>query len=181
MRPRTMTTDPYAAVSRAPVSLTVAGVRLVVRYAPAGAWLPALQNPFGIALTMADDGRHELFDVLAAGRGRDELRAVSLGLLRRLSGRDFWWETLRLAGLGAGDLLGELTLRGVDPWSVSLGQWCAATYAAATRGAKTEDVLRFDAQLCFPPIGYEDEWDDGVDLDATAAAMAGVPGLSTGG
>lgn len=176
-----MTTDPYAMLSRAPVSLTVAGVRLVIRYAPAGAWLPHLGNPFGIAFTMADDGRHELFDVLAQGRGREELKSASLSLLRNVSGRPFWWETARLAGLGAGDLLGELTLRGVDPWNVSLGQWCSAVYAACTREAKLEDRLRFDAQLGFPPPGFEDEWDDGVDLEATEAAMAGVPGLGIGG
>lgn len=178
-----MTTDPLARITRAPVRLTVAGVPVCVPYAPAGAWLVPMGDPFTVALAMADErSRDAVLDVMIERGGvRPELRAVSLELLARASGRDFWWEAVRLAYLGAGDLLGELTLRGVDPWSVSLGQWCAAVYTACTREAKLEDRLKFDAQLGFPPPGFEDEWDDEVDLDATEAAMAGIAGLSTGG
>lgn len=178
-----MTTDPVALVSRAPVRLTVAGVPLLVPYAPAGAWLGRLRDPFTVAVSMADEAsRDRLLDLmLDAGGVTGQLRTASVGLLRQVSGREQWWETVRLAYLGADGLLGELTLRGVDPWRVSLGQWCAATYTAATRHAKTEDVLKFDAQLGFPPPGFEDEWDDGVDLDAVESAMSGMAGLSVGG
>jgi len=178
-----MTSDPYAMISRTPVNLAVAGVRVEVPYAPAGAWMVELRQPFTVALTMSDTASQDrLLDAMVERGGvAGPLRTASLDLLRQVSGRPFWWETLRLAGLGAGDLLGEMTLRGVDPWSVSLGQWCSAVYAACTRNAKLEDVLKFDAQLGFPPPGYEDEWDDGVDLDATEAAMANFAGLSNGG
>lgn len=178
-----MTTDPVALVSRAPVHLTVAGVPLVVAYVPAARWLEALRDPFTAAAFLADDaGRDRLLDVMVERGGvKQPLRDASVGLIRRVSGREQWWETVRLAYLGADGLLGELTLRGVDPWAVSLGQWCAATYTAATRHAKTEDVLKFDAQIGFPPPGFEDEWDDGVDLDAVESAMAGMAGLSVGG
>ena len=178
-----MTTDPYALVSRTPQRIAVAGIRLTIPYAPAAAWLDSLRQPFTVALSMADSpSRDRLLDAMIERGGLTvPLRTASLDLLRRMSGWDFWWETVRLAGLGAGDLLGELTLRGVDPWNVSLGQWCSATYTACIRDAKQEDRFRFDAQLSFPPAGYEDEWDDGVDLDATEAAMAGIPGLSIGG
>jgi hypothetical protein len=173
--------DPLAMVSRSPVLVKVAGIALVVRYQPVGAWLAHLSDPFTVAYTMADDGKDDLFPVLARGRAREDLSKASTALLRTVSGRDMWWETVRLASLGATDLLGELTLRGVDPWNVSIGQWCSAVYTACTRHADMTGRMRFDAQLSFPPAGYEDEWDDGVDPDATEAAMAGIPGLSIGG
>lgn len=179
----TMTTDPLALVSRAPVHLTVAGVPLAVPWAPAGRWLEALRDPFTAAVFLADEeGRDQLLDAMVERGGvKGPLREASVGLIRQMSGRDQWWEAVRLAYIGANGLLGELTLRGVDPWSVGLGQWCAATYTAATRHAKTEDVLKFDAQIGFPPPGFEDEWDDGVDLGAVEAAMSGMAGLSVGG
>lgn len=110
--------------------------------------------------------------VLGLALGDVPLRAVSEAsheLLEQETGYR-WWMALKLAvSSSGGDVLGELTLSGVDPTRVSLSQWCTATYRVLTRNADQKAKLKIDFELELPPSGYEESWDDGNDYEAMVA------------
>lgn len=107
----------------------------------------------------------------------DEMQAESRRILAEQTGRK-WWEAGRLLATSeAPEVLGRMTLSGIDPWTVSVGQWCAAVYALCTQHQDQQGRLKFDFSLSIPPRGFEDEWDDGSDdsdqIEAAVARMMG--------
>jgi len=175
MRP----SDPGALISRSPVTLTVAGVKVTVPFAPAAAWLDALQDPARAVLHLADKPSKErlMWALLDVPGAEDAIRAQSYDLIRRATGRSQWWESTRLANTAASpDVLGRLVLAGVDPHTRSIGEWCAAMYTVATQNADQTQQIKFDMTLAFPPPGYEDEWDDDEDYESMAAGFRDLPG-----
>ncbi|WP_326811625.1 hypothetical protein [Streptomyces scopuliridis] len=175
-------TDPYAAISRTPVAITVAGHPVTIPYRPAADWLTALADsrPSLTLMRLADEpSRTWLIDQLAAGTLPLETAVQgSYDTLAAVGGRA-WWETYRLGVLSTDTItLGHLVLAGVDPAARTLGEWCAAVYTLLTRNAKEQDVFKFDAQLAAPPPGFEDEWDDDQDFAAMAEAARNLPGMS---
>ena len=169
----------FAPLLRQPLTVTVAGVRVVIPYRPAGAWAQALDHPGWMAATLADpEGRSVIADLLIEHPGaRADVREESLRILAEASGRK-WWEAARLIATSASpEVLGRLVLAGADPWGRSVGEWCAAVYALCVKGQDERGRLRFDFHLSVPPRGYEDEWDDeGDDAEATAAAVNAMLG-----
>ena len=168
----------FAALLRDPVTITVSGVRVRIPYRPAAEWARALTHLEMLAALLADErGKETLTDlVLEYPQAVDELRAESLRILGEAGGRA-WWEVGRLLATSAGtEILGRLVLSGADPWTRSVGEWCAATYALCVKGQDEKGRLRFDFSLSIPPAGYEDEWDDGI--DDPAATMAAVAALT---
>ncbi|MFE4535696.1 hypothetical protein ACFRKB_11515 [Streptomyces scopuliridis] len=175
-------TDPYAAISRNPATITVAGHPVTIPYQPAAAWLTALADsrPSLALLRVADEpSRTWLINQLAAGTLPLETAVQgSYDALTAIGGRA-WWETYRLGVLSTDTAtLGHLVLAGVDPAVRTLGEWCAAVYTLLTRNAKEQDVFKFDSQLAAPPPGFEDEWDDDQDFAAMAEAARNMPGMS---
>lgn len=165
-----MTPDPFRSLSREPVRLTVCGSELLIRWRPALGWLEALRSgPESLALALADQA-DDLVVGLALGEvPMAEVQDASYQLMADETGRP-WWSALRLAYSSVGgDVLGELTLSGVDPSRVSFGQWCSAAYRVLTRNADERDKLKIDSELELPPSGYEEAWDDGNDFEAMVA------------
>lgn len=165
-----MTTDPLRSLSRDPVRLTVHGSELTIRWRSALGWIEALRTgPESLVLSLADQA-DDLVVGLALGEvPLAEVQEASYQLMADETGRR-WWTALKLAYSSAGgDVLGELTLCGVDPATVSFGQWCAATYRVLTRNADERDRLKIDSELELPPPGYEEAWDDGNDFEAMVA------------
>lgn len=104
------------------------------------------------------------------------LFTASYEAIRQATGRT-WWEAARLLGLGSdARTLGPMVLAGVDPWTLTAGQWCAAIYTLYTRGQKDEDVFKFDVAIGAPPDGVEDEWGDD-DYEAAVQAARSLPGM----
>src|SRR5688500_5163531 len=168
-----------ARISRSPVTLTVAGVKVTVPFAPAAVWLDALQDPARAVLHLADKSSKErlMWALLDVPGAEEAIRSQSYELIRRATGRATWWESTRLANTAASpEVLGRLVLAGVDPHTRSIGEWCAAMYTVATQNADETQLIKFDMTLAFPPPGYEDEWDDGEDYDAMAAGFRDLPG-----
>jgi len=164
----------FAAFLREPLSITVAGVRFRIPYRPAGAWAIGLHRLNVLAALLADDADRERIGdlVLEYPQAVDDLRRESCRILGESAGRK-WWEAARLLSASAGpEVLGRLVLSGVDPWSRSLGEWCAATYALCVKGHDEKGRLKFDFSLGIPPAEFEDEWDDGA--DDPAAIMASL-------
>lgn len=169
----------YASLARAPLHVVVAGQRILIPYRPAGAWAVAMDHPGWLAAMLADDdGRERIADLLLEdARAGADVRAESLRILAEASGRK-WWEAGRLLATSATpEVLGRLVLAGADPWTRSLGEWCAAVYALCVKGQDEKGRVKFDFQLSMPPRGHEDEWDDdGEDPLATMAAVQGLIG-----
>lgn len=166
----------FAALLRRPLTVTVADTPFVLPWRPAAVWAEGVERLSLLAWTLAEpEDRERLADLVAEHpAAAADLKGESLRLLGEAAGRR-WWEAQALLYTSAGpDLLGRLVLAGVDPWTRSVGEWCAATYALCVKGQDEKGRLRFDFQLSIPPAGYEDEWDDGGDdaADTEAAVMA---------
>ena len=162
--------DPLRALSREPLSLTVAGYPLVFPWHPALDWIEVIRHdPGRLAAELAEDSGDLVIAMALGDVAWRTVEAASHELLSAETG-DKWWTVLKLVYSSAqGGVLGELTLSGVDPARVSLGQWCAAVYRVLTRNAEDKDRLRIDFELELPPPGYEDAWDDGNDYDSMVA------------
>lgn len=168
-------------ISRAPVTVNVAGAEVIIPYAPAAAWIEAIEQPAYVAFHLADGpSREALLRVLLEVPGAEQaLEHQSHALIARATGRARWWEGVRLANTAASaDVLGHLVLAGVDPHARTIGEWCAAMYAVATKDADDTGRIRFEMQLAFPPSGFEDRWDDGEDYDQMVAGFRDLPGMS---
>lgn len=170
----------FSALSRDPFPVTLAGVTFLIPWRPAAEWALLSQRMDLLAVRLADPAdRDEMAQLAIASRDTaEEVTRESFRILGEQTGQSFWWAGARLiATSGSPETLGRLTLAGVDPWRVSVGQWCSATYALCTQNADEKSRLRFDFQLSIPPQGFEDEWDDdGDDADQIAAAVAGMMG-----
>lgn len=168
----------YGPLSRRPLTVTVADVRAEIPYRPAAVWVGELAQLHVLAAVLADaPAREALADAILAYPGAvARLREESLRILAEASGWK-WWEAARLLATSAdGEVLGRLVLAGADPWSRSVGEWCAATYALCVKGQDEKGRLRFDFSLSIPPAGYEDEWDDEEDPAAVAGQLAKMLG-----
>lgn len=167
------------AFSRDPVPVTLCGETFWLPWKPAAGWLLKVDHLDLLASLLAtQEDRDRMAELtLFEPTGREQLRAESYRILGEQTGRK-WWESVRLLGTsGSPEILGSLTLSSVDPWSVSVGQWCAAVYALCTRNQDQQGRLRFDFSLSIPPEGFEDEWDDGSDSpEETASAVAKLMG-----
>lgn len=167
----------FTVLARAPFHVVIAGERIPVPYRPAGAWAVAMEHPGWLAALLPDEsGRERIAElIISDARASADVRSESLRILAENSGRR-WWEAGRLLATSASpEVLGRLVLAGADPWSRSLGEWCAAVYALCVKGQDEKGRVKFDFQLSMPPRGYEDEWDD--DGDDPVATMAAVQGL----
>lgn len=172
-----MTSD-RTLISRAPVAITVAGTRILLPYRPAADWAVVIESVSALAGTLAEPAdRERLADLLMEHPdAATDMRAESLRILAEQSGWK-WWEAGRLIATSLGrEILGRLTLAGLDPHQRSLGEWCAATYALCTKGQDEKGRIRFDFHLSLPPPGYHDEWDD--EGDDPAAIMQAVQAMT---
>jgi hypothetical protein len=161
--------DPLRTLAREGSTVTVAGAVLVVPWCSALEWLTVLRRDPSSAVLALADNPDDVTVSLARGDMRwEDLRRASRDALETETGRA-WWIALRLAYTSAGEsVLGELTLCGVDPARVSLGQWCAAVYRILTRNADAKGKAKVDFELELPPPGEESAWDDGNDFAAMA-------------
>lgn len=169
----------FLALSRSPVPVTLCGETFYLPWRPAAEWAMVMDRYTMMAVLLAEQrDRDRIAELmLEQAGGWAEIEAESYRLIAEQTGRR-WWEGLRLISTSnSTEGLGHLTLAGVDPWKVSLGQWCAATYALYTKNLDRQGRLRFDFSLSIPPEGFEDEWDDGSDdVEEIAAAVAGMMG-----
>ena len=161
------TSDPLRSLSREPVRLTVAGLDVTVPWHPAIDWIEILRYDPGRVVPCLAEDPSDLAVGLAEGTiSLTSVETASHDLLEEVTGHR-WWTVLKLVYSSAsGEILGEMTLSGVDPSQVSIGQWCAAVYRILTRNADEKERLRLEFEMELPPPGYEDAWDDGNDFDA---------------
>lgn len=151
-----------------------------VPYRPAEAWITTLQEsgPGTVLLSLARTGASErLVDAMVDGTvDHVSVADASHKLIEYATGRR-WWEAVRLLQASVRpDVLGRTVLAGMDPWSLTPGQWCAGVYTIFTDGLDKDGLFKFDAMLGDPPEGVdEDDWVT-EDFDAMVAAARAMPG-----
>lgn len=162
--------DPLRSLSREPARVTVHGQELTLRWRPALDWIHTIRRSIDlVSLALAEDPDDLVLGLVTGEVPLREVQAASHELIEAETGQR-WWSALKLVHSSCeASVLGELTLNGVDPSRVSLGQWCAATYRVLTRNAEAKDKLKIDFELELPPPGYEESWDDGNDYEAMVA------------
>lgn len=174
-----MTTDPFA---RTPLDISVGGVFVVrVPWHPAADWVSALSTPTGpvavlIALTGPEDGDRIVNAVLDGEVTSTEAATAAYDLLTQAAPYK-WWKTLRLAVLTTRPtVLGQLTLAGLDPYTLTLSQWVCAAYAMVTRNSDVKDRFKTDVAFDDPPPGIvDDDWMSDADFNAMVASTRMVP------
>lgn len=162
---------PSDLLSRTPVGVTVAGEYLTLAWAPAAVWMRGLDSRRTIVTELATPAQREDLAnlILRHDSAVTDLRDESRRLLSEATGRK-WWEAAKLVNTArSGETLGRMVLAGVDPWTRSIGEWCAAVYALAAKGRDEKSRLKLDFELALPPPGEEDAWDD--DGDDAAATL----------
>jgi hypothetical protein len=146
-----------ASLSARPIGVEASGHIFTLPAASAAVWITALceEDPITAVFPglLSDDSYERATRMISAGQM--PMRAVkraAFDAITRASGRR-WWEAIRLVGMSDDDgyVVGELTLRGVDPWAMPFARWCAAVYALATRGLEPKDHMKWTTKLAAPP------------------------------
>lgn len=169
--------------------MELAGIEIIIPAAPASRWLYALTASnleMAVLPGMLADREARLVAALLENERITpvQLNNAAYGAISLAAGMD-WWVALRLAGSANhadGNILGELTLRGVDPAAMPLARWCAAVYALVTRNLDDTELMKTKARLFLVPNlpGLEIE-EAGIDDAQVIAMLAGMPGVSMGG
>lgn len=170
----------FPLISRAPVRVCVGGRDLLLPYRPAAEWMAATRRLPGLVSQLATPEQREVLITLVMDQpgAAADLPREGRRILGEATGRK-WYQALRLINTAADpEALGRLLLAGLDPWERTIGEWCAATYALAVKGADEKQRGRLDFRLALPPRGFEDEWDDdgGLDPEATLSAVQALTG-----
>jgi hypothetical protein len=151
--------------SRGAITLDLAGYDVVVPYRSADVWLESLTgNPVNTLLALVRETTAEiLMSELASGEMTgEELAKASYSLFEQAIPFK-WWEGYRLLMLSTTrEVVGGMTLAGVDPAKISVGVWVSAVYAMLTQNADSKAKGKFDMQLSIPPEGIEDDGDDDI-------------------
>lgn len=126
------------------------------------------------SLYFALEDRRELIRDVASGRmNGEELAGWSHKLAEALTGWKWWEVNTLLVTSGSRGVLGRLTLAGIDPDGVTLGQWCSSVWAVLTENLDAKGVQRLETELSLPPEGYEAAWDDDEEYYQAMLAQAG--------
>lgn len=178
-----------AALAPAPILVTIGGRSWEIPPLPAEDWIRALMSGQVEAAVvpglLADADAADVLDTALGGR-LDETawRRAVYGAISDAAGRD-WWQAIRLVnavdGDGLGRTYGELVLRGVDPWRVSLGAWCAAVYALLARNLDEKGLARLNTKLMLvPEVADEYLGDAPSDAEQLAELLKVMPQFGPG-
>ena len=167
--------NPYA---RDSLGVFLGELEVRIPWAPADRWISGcLAGPVTllVALTGPDTGMAVTEALLEERVSPQEADQAAYTLLERATPYR-WWKAVRLVGLSAGDTTaGALTLKGLDPRTLTIGQWVTAVYALYTNGADQKGKFKIDALLDDPPAGVL-EWQTDAEFNAMVEAARSAPG-----
>jgi len=174
-----------ASISPQPVQVEAAGRSFTIPVLPASNWIVALSGPEPVSevfpglLSSGDFDR--ILDLMEDGRvDVEDLRKPAFEAVTAASGFR-WWEALRLVGMAEGgpSVIGEMTIRGIDPADIPFGRWCAAVYVLATRNLEPKERMKWDAKFSAPPPEAIDEEEDS-SFEDMIKGFQGMPGARSG-
>lgn len=169
--------DPYAREEQM-VRLGDRDVR--VPYASADRWISCVTaSPVTILTGLTDGPTAEavVWSVVDGDVSPEQVSATAYQLLERVVPYR-WWKTVRLLGLSTrDDIVGHLTLSGLDPRDLTVAQWCAAVYTLVTRNADTKERFKVDVEFDAPPPGIvENDWISDDEFKAMVESARAMPG-----
>lgn len=186
-----MTSNPSplaASISPQPVRVEAAGRTFTIPVLPASAWICAIADDEPITSVfpgLLPESEYEVVtDMLIYGKLTTvDLRRPAFDAVSAASGFR-WWEALSLVGMCTHDaqVIGELTLFGIDPDTTPFGRWCAALYALNLRNLDDKERQKWLAKFTFPPPLAEamDEAAAGDSFQDMIKGFRGMPGVSGG-
>lgn len=170
-----------------PIRVEAAGRWWTIPKLPAADWILAVSEDEPVTAVfpglLNDAGAEHVGDMLVRGTFPvDHLRNAAFSAIKQASGWN-WWEAMRLVGMADAqpEVVGELTLRGLDPESVPFGRWCHAVYALATKNLDEKERAKFEAKFTFPPEGFEEDEDAGMSFESMVQGFRNLPGARLGG
>lgn len=176
-----------ASLAPDPIALDVGGRIYTVPAYAADTWISALISDLNVWAVfpglLEPEEREAVVDGLSDGTmSVADVQKAGFEAVRRASGRP-WWEAMRMIGMADapdGQLVGMLTLKGVNPCTMPLARWLSAVYAIAVQGRDEKELLQFQARLQAPPRGFEDAFEDGTQDDFAAMVRAArqLPGMT---
>lgn len=177
-----------ASTSPQPVRVEAAGRAYTIPSLPAADWILAIADDEPITAVfpglLGKDDYQRVVDLLSDGKlDTLELRRPAFEAVSAASGFR-WWEAWNLVGMCTHDarIIGELTLRGIDPSAMPFSRWCAALYALNLRGLDEKEQQKWIAKFTFPPPLAEamDEAASGDSFEDMIKGFQGMPGVSRG-
>lgn len=171
--------DPYR---RDALSVQVGDLSVQVPYAGADRWTTCVTaSPLTIlsGLTSDTDGSTMVERVIDGQITPQDIAQAAYALLE--SAVPFrWWKTVRLLSLSTRpDIVGHLTLAGLDPRDLTVAQWAMAVYTLVTRNCDAKDKFKVDAEFDNPPPGVvDDDWISDEDFNTMVASARAMPGQS---
>ena len=148
-------------ISAQPIPLEVGPLSVTVPALTAAAWLAAISSGRASGVIPGLLPPEERAAVVRAMSVREvtvaDVQTATRTAIAEATGRP-WWEAVKLVGAaddGKGEVLGHLLLGGLDPARVTLGGWCAATYALCVRNLDKDARLKFDVDLAMIPAGVD--------------------------
>lgn len=167
-----------ALLARSPLYIRVCGRDYVLPWRPVTDWVVAVDRLGSLAARLAtpEDRERMSEDILTTPGAVEQVQQESKRILAEATGLK-WFEAARLLAASLDtETMGRLMLAGLDPERMSVGQWCAATYALYLKGHNQEERTKIQFMLMLPPAGEEDAWDDGPTPDDAMAAVAALNG-----
>jgi hypothetical protein len=162
--------------------VSVGGRRFTVPFRNAADWTVAMETasgPYDCLLYLLEwRDRDQLLDGLAFGTvDASDLHSASHRLTEECSPYR-WWETYRLLMVATRPtVLGRTVVKGMDPYSLTVAQWCSGIFSLLTEHLDDSGRFKFEAQLADPPDGVDDgdDWayQDFEQMVAQARAMPG--------
>lgn len=169
--------------SRSATHLNVGGWPVQVPHRVAGEWMSALfrcSDPGDLLMRLISPADTDLlFQRLVDGRTTaKELHGASYEMIRRSCPYREWWKSVRLMVLSAEpDVCGRTATAGLDPWTLTAGQWVTGVYAMITEGVPKDKLFQFDSSLEMVPPGVEDDTWGTDDFDAMVRQARMMPGM----
>ncbi len=173
--------NPYA---RGNLTTSLGALRVWVPWAPASRWIECTTSTAGLigVLTGLTDDRTADAVIERVMDGEVSPREVSEAAYDLIgqAAPYKWWKTVRLLSLSTrDDIVGHLTLEGVNPRVLTVGQWAAAVYVLVTRNTDGSERFKTDVAFDDPPPGIvDDQWMDESDFNAMVANARAMPGQS---
>lgn len=165
------------------IVVPLAGELVSVPHRNAAEWVNALHarlGPGGMLLGLVRENTREAIreDLVVGDLEADQLIEASHKLIETATDWK-WWEAVRLLAVSADtQVLGRTVVKGMDPWELTVAQWCAGVYMLCTEHADEKGRMKFDAQLSTPPAGVEDDdsWGD-MSFEAMVNQARNTPGM----
>lgn len=162
-------------------------MRFAFPHLTASDWLVALSDEYNpemevIPGLLDDECYDKTVDALESGQvSLKQLQSAARKAISVASGFD-WWEAIRLVGLcdANPEVMGEMTLRGVNPDVIPFGRWCSALYALATRNLDDKEKMKFLSKFSVPPPNVDDVEETGMSFESMVTSMRGIPGMRMG-